>query len=278
MPRRSFLAALLLVGGCVGLLAALGNGNEADSAARRTVPGLAPDGYVQLPNQWRLRPVGAQTEVGDFPVHAELHPSGQWLAVLHAGHGEHEIVVMALSGARARMTSRFRIDQTFYGLAFSADGNRLYASGGEYEVVHQFDFEQGMLRIRGRSRLRHRRRSSFPAGWRSMPPARRCSSVALSAMHSCVCRSIAGRQDRIALSAKPSSGAKPKEAFPFTCLPTPDGARLFVSLWNRAAVAVIDLESNKVTAEWPTEAHSNRDAAIARWQEAVCCLRQFDES
>src|SRR5262249_2887942 len=40
-----------------------------------------------------------------------------------------------------------------------------------------------------------------------------------------------------------------------TCLPEPAGRRLFVSLWNRAGVAVIDRDTKKVTATWPTEKH-----------------------
>src|SRR5262249_21695436 len=39
------------------------------------------------------------------------------------------------------------------------------------------------------------------------------------------------------------------------CLAEPGGRRLFVSLWNKASVAVIDLESGKTAAEWPTEQH-----------------------
>src|SRR5262249_4502346 len=130
MHTRSLVAVFLLVGSGIVLFATLGTGRE---GTRRTLPGLTADGFVQLPNQWRLRPAGTQTELGDFPVHAELHPSGQWLAVLHAGFGEHEVVVLALKG-RPRVVSRAQVDQTFYGLCFSADGKSLFASGGEYEV------------------------------------------------------------------------------------------------------------------------------------------------
>src|SRR5207244_13024047 len=145
MSRRSVFAAILLVGGVVALLTTTGIGRDPNPGQRRVVPGLQADGYVLLPNQWKLRPTGTQVEVGDFPVHAELHPSGQWLAVLHAGFGEHEIAILALKGPRPRVISRVRIDQTFYGLTFSPDGKAIFASGGEYEVVHRFDFADGYL-------------------------------------------------------------------------------------------------------------------------------------
>src|SRR5262245_22692848 len=34
----------------------------------RVLPGLRKDGFVQLPNQWSLKPAGRHIEVGDFPV------------------------------------------------------------------------------------------------------------------------------------------------------------------------------------------------------------------
>ena len=42
---------------------------------------------IRLPNQWSLRPVGRHLALGDFPVNLALHPSGKYLAVLHAGYG-----------------------------------------------------------------------------------------------------------------------------------------------------------------------------------------------
>ena len=40
---------------------------------------------------------------------------------------------------------RVHLAQTFYGLCFSPDGKSLYASGAEYETVHRFRFEEGLL-------------------------------------------------------------------------------------------------------------------------------------
>src|SRR5262249_57037212 len=45
------------------------------------------------------------------------------------------------------------------------------------------------------------------------------------------------------------------KCYPYTCLAEPGGKRAFVSLWARAAVAVIDLEKNAVVQTWPTAEH-----------------------
>src|SRR5918911_684902 len=100
MRSRSLTAALLLTAASAALLATLGPSHEDDTtpaaksaaAPPRLLPGLQADGYVQLPNQWRLRPAGSQLELGDFPVNVAVHPDGRFLAVLHAGYRDHEIV------------------------------------------------------------------------------------------------------------------------------------------------------------------------------------------
>src|SRR5207247_3838307 len=68
-----------------------------------------------------------------------------WLAILHAGYGTHEVTIFDTEKSRQKIVSRVMMDQAFYGLTFSPDGKTLYASGGEFEVVHAYDFEDGLL-------------------------------------------------------------------------------------------------------------------------------------
>src|SRR5258708_4181796 len=232
MSRYSLLAATLLAGGAVALSPAAGSGRDADSAGKRLLPGLQADGFVLLPNQWKLRPTGTQTELGDFPVHAELHPSGEWLAVLHAGYGEHEIAVVALKGAKPRVVSRARIDQTFYGLVFSPDGKALFASGGEYEVVHRFDFADGYL-----SNLKTiaaaEQTDKFIPGGLAVDVAGKTLFVCGTWGDAIVRIPIdnPGDRVRIPLTTK-DAGRRTREAYPYASILDRDGKRLFASLWN----------------------------------------------
>src|SRR6266498_2794245 len=129
--RRSFFAAALLlsaaallVSAYVGLKFALtrdrDNGGEAPPKREagpahipRVLPGTQATGEVRLPNGWSLRPAGRQIVVGDFPVNMALHPDGKWLAVLHAGYGEHEVIIIELK--TQKKTSRVLLDQCFVG-------------------------------------------------------------------------------------------------------------------------------------------------------------------
>src|SRR5215510_809412 len=94
---------------------------------RLLFPGPQTDGSVLLPNQWKLHPVGRQVMVGDFPVNIAVHPGGRFAAVLHCGYGDHEIALLDLN--QTRVVSRVTLAEAFYGIAFTPDGNRLFASG-----------------------------------------------------------------------------------------------------------------------------------------------------
>src|SRR5215213_3648464 len=83
--------------------------DKADAVAKsfdRVLPGFRKDGFVQLPNQWQLKPAGRHIEVGDLPVNIVFHPTGQFAAILHAGYQTHEVVVVDLNPKNTRIVSR----------------------------------------------------------------------------------------------------------------------------------------------------------------------------
>lgn len=109
----------------------------------RILPG-AKDGYMQLPNQWSLRPAGFHVLVGDLPVQALIHPSGNYLAVLHAGYGAHELAILS-TGKNPKIISRTTLPHAFYGIAWADEGKTLLVSGGEYATVEEYPFSEGFL-------------------------------------------------------------------------------------------------------------------------------------
>jgi DNA-binding beta-propeller fold protein YncE len=252
----------------------------------RVLPGLRQDGSVQLPNQWSLRPVGRQIEVGDLPVNIAVHPTGEYIAVLCAGFRDHEVVVIDLNPNRTRIVSRATVEQAFYGLTFSPDGKHIYASGGEFERVEVFDFDRGYLVKRSPIDVAAGRpNAKTVVGGIAFDAAARDLLVASPWADAVVRVPLVNPEnkkviplDPVALKLAPPQGeppsppdgrkenapaAQPEKAadpykpqiFPYTCLAHPDGKRAFVSLWGRSAVAVLDLEKNTVTATWPTAEH-----------------------
>src|SRR6266851_6199381 len=247
--RRSLAAFAVLLFACAALAITLKPEDRPAPVKRDApapvLPGVQPDGFIRLPNQWALKPVGKQLTLGDFPVNIALHPGGEYLAILHAGHGEHEVVLVNLK--RHRIVSRVTLPQTWYGLCFSPDGKQLYASGGEFEVVHAFDFDDGYL-------SHHRQLTIAPVFSKFIPGGLTLDSAGKTLFVAGtwgdgVCIVPLDRPD------KRTTISFDKHTYPYACLADPNGKRLYVSLWNKSGVAVIDLAENKVAATWATEKH-----------------------
>ncbi len=258
--RRSLIAAAVLLAVCVGLIVALGRAADEPPPPQRAapmLPGIQTNGTVLLPNAWMLRPAGRQLRLGDFPVNIALHPSGQYLAALHAGYGDHEVTVVALDSPRPKVVCRAVLDETFYGLTFSPDGKKLYASGGEFDVVHAFDFERGLLSRHEQWSLAKAADKLITGGLatdstgRTLYVAGTWGDVVISVpTDNPENRTVIPLADKKDKDALPNAGA-----YPYAVLPAAGGKRLFVSLWGAAGVAVVDLEAKKVAATWPTERH-----------------------
>jgi sugar lactone lactonase YvrE len=213
----------------------------------RILPGMQAGGTVLLPNQWSLRPAGKQLELGVFPVNIALHPSGRWLAVLHAGYGEHEVVTIDLE--RVAIIDRATMKQAFYGLCFTPDGKQLFASGCEEGVIHHFDFDQGHLRRRS------------PLDLNSKGPRLAPGGLAMDAAGENLL--IAGTWgDAVAIVRLAEGGPAqtrrivlPENSYPYACLADPKRNRIWTTLWLNSGVAVLNPAKNSVVETWPTEQH-----------------------
>ncbi len=212
-----------------------------------TWPGLTQAGTVLLPNGWSLKPAGRQVPVGDFPVTMAEHPSEPILAVLHAGYGEHE--VMTLDAATGKTIARVTFKESFHGLVWSADGKHLYVGGGFDDVVYRFDHAGGLLS--------NKFTFAYPDnGPGSRTPAGLAVSkdettlwVANTFSHTLARFDGAGHlQVEIALGA---------DSYPYFLAWDEAAGRLYVSLWNKAEVAVVDSGRNEVVGHLPTQEHPN---------------------
>jgi DNA-binding beta-propeller fold protein YncE len=249
MPPQCILFRLTLVSFCV-LLPSRGcyGQSPAPSAVEKPTPkwpGPQPGGATLLPTQWSLKPVGAQVPLGDFPVNIALHPRAPYAAIMHSGYGVHEIVIVDLE--TRKIASRTKIPLGFYGLCFDAEGKRLFASGGETEFVHQYAFSNGELTDH----------HDFSAA--NPPQAGVVSGLACSRDGKTLFLANAWADQAALFSldgpAKKEFIAFEKESYPYAVLPSADESRLYVSLWGKSAVAIVDLKEKKVEALWKTESH-----------------------
>ena len=277
--KTSDIASIVVVAGMVmGAASAF-----APPTTEAELPGLRPDGSVLLPNQWSLRPAGRQVELGDFPVNIAVHPDGRFAAILHSGYSRHEIIIVDLK--TAEIVSRTPLPESFYGLAFSHNGRHLYCSGGGAEVVHIFDFKDGRLSTDRDIRLRDVQQRGVPCGLAISKDERRLfvanvwgqtlsevslakpatvTDIVFTADAADVAPAFKNRghidpylaavQKRAQAALDPT---RPDAPFPYGCVLDEKHHRLFVSLWARSCVAVVDLKSLRIVARWPTGEHPN---------------------
>lgn len=257
--RARGLGALLLCPVLVGGLAA---------KPAAILPGLQRDGAVLLPNQWSLRPAGKQIPVGDFPVNIALHPGGTFAAVLHSGYSQHEVRILDLK--TGRLVSQATLDESFYGLAWSPDGRKLYASGAGAEVIYAFDFGGGYLSARRELRLRPVEEQGVPSGlavsadgaalYVAESWGQRIEKISTADGAKLWARQLAvAQRTEIAQpeEERKQAGFDPEAPFPYTCLPDEKNGRVFVSLWAKATVLVLDAATGGELARWPVGEHPN---------------------
>ncbi len=276
LPRS---LASLIVAGSIAVLQAFAK--EPATHPSPILPGARPDGSILLPNQWSLRPAGRQFVVGDFPVHAVIHPSGKYTALLHSGFGQHEVIVLSLPDGR--QVSRTALGETFYGITFNADGSQLFVSGAGDEVVHRFSFRAGLLTDPAEIRIRPVKERGVVSGLAVSPSGDRLfvtelyggrvlaldpadgrilwttavgtlGTANLAQTQVSADFDIAAAEKRAVAQNDPQS---PDAPFPYACTLDARRNRLYVSLWARAQVVALDAVTGAEAARWDTEEHPN---------------------
>ena len=224
-----------------------------EPAPKPTWPGMTNAGTVILPNGWSLKPAGRQSRLGDFPVAIALHPSEPILAVLHAGYGEHEVVT--INPSSGKVIGRVAISETFNGLVWSSDGRKLYAGGGWDDVIYAFDHSGGLLS----NAIKIGYPSPRKEGGRRVP-----SGLALSKDGKTLWVANSFGHSIAKFESTPSSPLKfvaewplGDDSYPYGVAWDEAKARLYVSLWAKAEIAVVDTTKGEVVSRWKSEEHPN---------------------
>jgi YVTN family beta-propeller protein len=211
-------------------------------------PGITSAGTVLLPNGWSLKPAGRQSRLGDLPIQIAVHPTEPILAIAHAGYGEHEVItVEAESG---KVIGRVALPETFGGLAWSRDGKQLYASGGYDDLVYRFDHAGGLLSNTVKiPDPRQGTERQVPAGLALSNDGKTLWAANVEG-HSVASIDTSER-------AVGKSVQLDVDSYPYGLALDESRNRLYVSLWNRAAVAVIDAQEMKLAGVISTQEHPN---------------------
>jgi DNA-binding beta-propeller fold protein YncE len=101
----------------------------------QTTPGS--QGYL-LSNGWMITPEGKQIETDDMPMSVLVEPKGIFAFVLTAGWNDHGVTVIDIG--HNKKIQHISLKTTWQGLAFDANKNQLYASGGTRPIIERIAY------------------------------------------------------------------------------------------------------------------------------------------
>src|SRR6266567_4381582 len=111
--------------------------------AAQQVPHAIPGGY-ELPNGWRLTPLGRSVSTEDMVLNVSVSPDRKAVVALHSGFNPHGILVVDTRSEEA--AQRIPLKSAWLGLAWHPNGKKLYVSGGNANApIYIFDYENGRV-------------------------------------------------------------------------------------------------------------------------------------
>ena len=157
--RSSFLSTGLLL----GVACSTGPATTGDRALQATTD----DSRGRLPTGARLDPATPLHDVGQMPLAMVMAPEGDRVVLLMNGWRDEGIQVV--ERATGRVLQTVTLPAAFLGLAFSPDGQTLFASGGNTDMVYTFAWARGAATLRDSIMLQRRTagrggQSRYPGG------------------------------------------------------------------------------------------------------------------
>ncbi|MEP6730136.1 MAG: bifunctional YncE family protein/alkaline phosphatase family protein [bacterium] len=112
----------------------------------RDAHAAADDSHGRLPTGVRLDPASPLHDVGQMPLAMIVAPEGDRLVLLLNGWRDEGIQVVERASGKVLQT--VKLPAAFLGLVFSADGRKLFASGGNTDVIYVFEWANGAATLR----------------------------------------------------------------------------------------------------------------------------------
>ena len=219
----------------------------ANSAAAQTIPNNSDHSNVLLPNGWSLSPAGRSLPLGDLPLNIQISASQKLMAVTNNGQCRQSIQL--IDPQMEKILHDQTIGKSWYGLKFSADEKKLYASGANDNIVLVYPIENRKL---GKADT-----IVLGKAW----PAEKIGPTGIE---------VDDLRNRLYTVTKENNSLyvfdlKTKELLSriglgseaYDCILSPDKTRLYISLWGTDKVAVYDTRTGRVITEILTESHPN---------------------
>jgi YVTN family beta-propeller protein len=206
-----------------------------------------------LPNGWRLKPAGQHIPQSDLPLNIIPLSDNRHVLVATGGYNAHELSLIDLD--QKKVSDRREVPQSWFGLAVSAQRDRIWWSGGGGNALHAFRLVDGRLDAEkgpdvapgavGRSS-----RSHFMGGL-MFDPARNVLYVL---------DVDGGRISAVDSATRKETKSAAAGTRPYDVALSRNGEQLFVSDWAERVVLVLDPGDLRATARIAVGEHPNQIA------------------
>ncbi len=207
---------LKLIAGIAFLSAALQSFSQTPGKIEQT-------GQVLLPNGWKLSPAGRSLPLGDLPLNMQLSSSGKLLAVTNNGQSTQS--VQLIDPKNEKLLDEVVIKKSWYGLAFSRDEKKLYASGGNDNWILVFNIADNKLGTPDTIKL-------APHAW---PKDKVCPTGMVTNKSNSRLYSVTKEDSTLYIIDPDKKDILKQVKLPaeaYSCILSPDEKTLYISLWG----------------------------------------------
>jgi Phosphoesterase family len=225
----------------------------AEEPSKPRFAGRTEDGFL-LPNGWTLTPAGDQVTLTDMPLNIIPLADGRHVLVASSGFNQHELVVVDL--ADKQITDREKVKQSWFGLATTANQDKVWWAGGGADMLHGYDLKAGDLVRTGpdepdeskRSREERKADHRFRSGLALSPAGDKLYSLDINS----------GTIREIDLRGHGEDRTSKIGNRPYDVVVARNGSRLYVSDWAGRAVLAVDPTDLRTVARIATGEHPNQ--------------------
>jgi YVTN family beta-propeller protein len=200
-----------------------------------------------LPNGWSITPAGKNVPLNhDLPLNMVISPSKKLLAITNNGQSTQSIALLDL--ATDAIVQDMPIKKSYLGLAFSKNGKKLYASGGNDNFVVGYNVDNQSIARDTIIELGKKYPNVIsPTGLCVDSDKNLLYVVTKDNKKLYICNTLTNKVlKEIDL---------PNEAY--TCILSPNKKFLYISLWGGAKIAVFDTKTEQLVAEIEVDKNPN---------------------
>jgi YVTN family beta-propeller protein len=190
---------------------------------------------ITLPNGWSLTPVGKSLPLGDLPLNMAVSKSGKYMAVTNNGQSTQTIQLFDVK--KEKQLDQVVISKSWYGLKFSTDEKKLYASGGNDNRILLYSIAANKLLLTDSFLLTEKTKALVSPSGIEVDETKQLLYTVTKEDNSLYLVDL--KTKNILLKIK-----LPGEAY--SCLLSPDKSILYISCWGCDKVILFDTKTQQV--------------------------------